>query len=215
MIRITGGEWRGREIRIPRSGVRPTQDRLRLAVFSSLGDAVVGARVLELFAGSGAFGLEALSRGAAFAAWIEKDGRVYPVLKANIEALVGRGDRGRARTIRGDALDPAALARAGREFDLVFADPPYETTRERAILPALLALVRDARVLRAGGLLVFEQAAGRDPAAGADGWELLRDREVGDSRWTIHRRTADGLGCAAAAAHEGEGFDSRPSVGES
>ena len=191
MIRITGGEWRGREIRVPPAGVRPTQDRLRLGVFSSLGDAVGGARVLDLFAGSGAFGLEALSRGAAFAAWIEKDGRVYPVLKANVEAMCGRGGRDRARTIRGDALDAATLAQAGEAFDLAFADPPYEATRERDLLPRLLSLLRESPALRPGGLLIFEQAAGRGEPPAADGWELLRDREVGDSRWTIHRRMSD------------------------
>jgi len=107
-IRITAGEWRGRLLRVPRGDVRPAQDRVRLAVFSSLADRVPGARVLDLFAGTGAYGLEALSRGAAAATWVENDRRVLAVLRENVEALCGPGVIGQSQ----DGVDAVRQNRA-------------------------------------------------------------------------------------------------------
>ena len=191
-MRITGGEWGGRQIRVPKSGVRPSQDRLRQALFSSLGAAVSGARVLDLFAGSGALGLEALSRGAAFACWVEQDMRTFATLCENVRALNG-GDRSRALCVRGDATDLRALARTGRVFDLVLADPPYEPGARAGVLAQLLEALAASPLLAPDGLLMFEQSAGEPPAV-SPAWDLLRDRAMGGSRWLLYRR------CAAPSA---------------
>ncbi|HET8592654.1 MAG TPA: RsmD family RNA methyltransferase [Solirubrobacterales bacterium] len=115
-LRITGGELRGRRLKVPRGDVRPTTERVREAVFSILGE-VSGARVLDLFCGSGALAVEALSRGAAEATLVDSDPRTA---RDNLEAL---GLEERARTVRSDAA--RFLGRAEqRSFDLVLCDPP-------------------------------------------------------------------------------------------
>lgn len=121
-VRILAGRWKGRRLDV--SGqARPTSGRAREALFDILQDSVVGIRVLDLYAGSGAIGLEALSRGAAEAVFVESDRRA---LESNIERL--RPDAETARILPGDARRATEmLAREGRQFDFVFADPPYES----------------------------------------------------------------------------------------
>ena len=122
-MRIIAGEWRGRRLLAPAgSAVRPTTDRIRESWFSILGDTVRGASVLDLFAGSGALGLEALSRGATSAVFVERSRKTIRILEQNLEALeVGH----RARIVAGDAL--AFVRRLGPgDFDLCLADPPYD-----------------------------------------------------------------------------------------
>lgn len=126
-LRIVAGEFRGRRIRVPTAGVRPTADRVREAWMSIVLPSLDGARVADLCAGSGALGLEALSRGAAHCDFVEKDAKVRRVLEENIAAL-GLGDR--ATVHRGDAI--AFLEKTPRShptppFDVAFADPPYES----------------------------------------------------------------------------------------
>lgn len=122
-MRIVAGKWRGRRIEAPAGdGVRPTLDRVREAWMSILHPDIPGARVVDLFAGSGALGLEALSRGAASADLVEKNPRSIRVIAANIETL-GAGDD--ASIVRKDAI--LFVERLDeRTFDLAFADPPYE-----------------------------------------------------------------------------------------
>jgi len=135
-VRIVAGEWRGRQIRAPDDDtVRPTADRVREAWLSIIGTEVVGARVLDLFAGSGALGLESLSRGAAIAEFVDVSRRSLDALRANIETL-GAGDR--AIIHRGDALRFAAGLPAGA-FDVAFADPPYKLGLGQAIADQWLA----------------------------------------------------------------------------
>jgi 16S rRNA (guanine966-N2)-methyltransferase len=140
-VRVAGGELRGRRLRAPR-GQRPTTERVREAVFSILGD-VGGARVLDLFCGSGALAIEALSRGASMAVLLDTDPRTA---RANIEAL---GLGGRAEAVRADAcrwLD----RRAGEPFDLILCDPPYGLDdRNRDLLSSLVpgALAPEGRVV--------------------------------------------------------------------
>ncbi len=186
-LRITGGEWRGRVLRAPRAGVRPTQDRLRQSLFSSLGEFPAGARVLDLFAGTGALGFEALSRGAASACWVEADAKTFAVLQENVRQLCAGDDRP-ARCLRGDALSLARLLGPGAEFDLVLADPPYE--RAADILPALLDLLAGAGLVRLGGLLSFEAPATAHPVP-HPAWSLARDRIMGNSRLLLYRREDD------------------------
>ena len=134
-MRIVAGEFGGRRLVAPKGDIaRPTQDRVREAWFSILGDAVEGARVLDLFAGSGALGLEALSRGAVSVDFVEKARPSLLALEANIETL-GVGSVAKIR--KGDALKFAEGLDTGT-YDLVFADPPYDLGAG----PKLVALFR-------------------------------------------------------------------------
>ncbi|MCW2949305.1 MAG: rsmD, partial [Thermoleophilia bacterium] len=123
-MRIVAGEFRGRRLAAVRGAdVRPTSDRVREAVFSILGD-IEGACVLDLFAGTGAMGLEALSRGSSEATFVEIDRQAHEVVRRNIDATVS-GDTRRTTLIKGDAERVVrSLALAGERFDLVFFDPP-------------------------------------------------------------------------------------------
>ena len=122
-MRIVGGEWGGRRLEAPRGReTRPTTDRVREAWLAALQAELPGAAVLDLFAGSGALGLEALSRGAAHATVVESAPAALAALRANVEAL-GAGDR--ARVVRGDAMRFLHRLAAEERFDLTLADPPY------------------------------------------------------------------------------------------
>lgn len=121
-MRIVGGRWRGRAIEAPRDArVRPTADKVREAWMGIVGPHIAGARVLDLFAGSGALGLEALSRGAETADFVENDAGALRALGANVDRLAAGGA---ARVRRADALRFAESLEAGA-YDLAFADPPY------------------------------------------------------------------------------------------
>lgn len=124
MTRIVAGAWGGRVLQVPRSGTRPTSERVREAVFSTLDSlgAISGARVLDIYAGSGALGLEALSRGATRAVLVDSARGAAQVLRANVGAL-GAGNR--ARVVCGDATRFVGSLGASEVFDLVFIDPPY------------------------------------------------------------------------------------------
>ncbi len=147
-MRIIAGERRGRPLRGPRrGGVRPTGAYLREAVFNVLAARIGGARVLDLFAGTGAMGLEALSRGAAAATFVDRD---VATVAANVVRL---GFRDRATIIRGDAARALArLGAAGRRFDVIYADPPYAGDVARRTVEAVAA----ARILAPGGVLLVE-----------------------------------------------------------
>ncbi len=124
-MRITSGKARGITLRSPRGdSTRPATDAARQAVFSSLAGAVEGAEVLDLFAGTGAYGLEAVSRGASGVVFVESDARAVECLKANISAVLKAVGGGSARTVRADCFSLKA-AQLGGVPDIVFADPPY------------------------------------------------------------------------------------------
>lgn len=183
-VRVTGGSLSRREIRVPK-GIRPTQDKVRAAIFNSLGAAAAGARVLDLYAGSGAFGIEAWSRGAMSVCWVESDRRALSVLKENVAALCGAGP---GRVVR--QADVAAFLRGGgtgEAFDIVLADPPYDREGERRQLDAVLLALEGGGILAPGGILVFEQSAG-EPVPERPEWEVLRDRTYGDTRVLMFRR---------------------------
>jgi 16S rRNA (guanine966-N2)-methyltransferase len=171
-VRVVAGEFKGRRLRMPRGApTRPTADRVREALFSMLGD-VTGARVLDLYAGSGALGIEALSRGAATAVFVERDARAAAAIRANLDAV------GVEAEISGqDAL--AYLTRADGVFDLVFCDPPYDCGPRIAgplaeRLPALLS--EAARIVT--------ESDKRKPLELP--FPLLRERTYGDTRIAIH-----------------------------
>lgn len=183
-MRIVAGEFRGRNLVAPKSmDVRPTTDRLRESLFNILAhaydDIVVGARVLDLFAGTGALGLEAVSRGAAYALFIEEGVEGRGLVRQNIEAL---GLTGRTKLFRRDAtkLGPAGTV---DPFQLVFADPPYG----RGLGEKALASAVDGGWIAPGGLVVLEEEAAA-VIAPVDGLERLETRQSGDTQLLFYRR---------------------------
>ena len=178
-MRIIAGHFRGRSLEAPRgSATRPTGDRVREALFSMLASRVgsfEGLRIADLYAGSGALGLEALSRGAASAIFVEADGSAQAAIKANA-AKLGVADR--VRILGGSAL---ALPRS-EPFDLIFADPPYTPGSGSGIVKA----VSNAGWLAAGGWMSVE--TDRREAVEPASYEIEVEREIGRTRITLLRR---------------------------
>ncbi len=171
-MRIIAGTWGGRRISAPAGrATRPTTDRVRESWMSTVAAALPGARVLDLFAGSGVLGLEALSRGAEHATFVERAPAALRVLAANIAAL-GAGDR--TEVVRQDALRYAGNLTAAARFDLAFADPPYG----EGAADALLRLFAERPFAR---LLAVEHAV-RDPVPELEG---ARTRRYGDTALTF------------------------------
>jgi 16S rRNA (guanine966-N2)-methyltransferase len=175
-MRVIAGQWGGRRLRAPAgAGTRPTSDRVREALFSVLGGRVEGARVLDLFAGSGALGLEALSRGAAEATFVDSAPAAIRVVRANLEAFGADAEvrRADARRFLGGA------SAAARQYDLVFLDPPYRLAGSlgselTATLPAVLA----------PGAAVVAESDRRAPLE--LGLPILDERRYGDTLIRIH-----------------------------
>jgi len=189
-IRITGGLWRGRLLDVPKKGVRPTQDRVRSAVFSSLQNIVPGASVLDLFAGTGAFGLEALSRGAAFACFVENDRSVLAYLRDNVSRLTGGKDAetGEFLIIRDDAVNFLMHSPDDRKTDIIFADPPYDAGGEWS--KKILFHLSHRSILSKKGYLIIESGA-KSPLIEADGWDVYWERVYGETRICIYRLKKD------------------------
>ncbi len=183
-VRIIAGAFRGRPVQAPRGrATRPTSDRVREALFSILGD-VTDLEVLDLFAGSGALGLEALSRGARSVVFVDEARAALGALRANV---TGFGVEARARIVPGDARGALRrLAREERRFELVFLDPPYADRGAADLLEALAT----TGVLAPGAWIVLEHAA-RDAAPGApalpEGLEARFMRAYGDTALTFYR----------------------------
>ncbi|MET0295489.1 MAG: 16S rRNA (guanine(966)-N(2))-methyltransferase RsmD [Phenylobacterium sp.] len=180
-MRIVSGEFRGKTLAAPAgSATRPTSDRARQAIFNILEHApwspgVRGRRVLDLFAGSGALGLEALSRGADFCLFVETDEDARGAIRENVEAM---GLFGRTRVHRRDATQLGVRPGAdGPPFELVFLDPPYG----KGLGEAALARLADGGWLGEGATVVFERGAGEAPLQ-AEGYEQLDARDYGAAR---------------------------------
>ncbi len=175
-FRIIGGDWRRRRLSFPaRPGVRPTGDRVRETLFNWLQAVIAGARCLDLFAGSGALGLEALSRGAGGVTFVDRD----PVLVTAIEDhLRHLGGAGRARCVVADAL--AFLDAGGGPWDIVFLDPPFDAG---LLAPAVARL--DKGLLAPEARIYLELAAAAPlPPLPAE-WTLLRDARAGNVRYHL------------------------------
>lgn len=179
-VRIIGGRWRGTRLPVADAeGLRPTSDRTRETLFNWLAPVLPGARVLDLFAGSGALGLEALSRGAREALLVERD----PTLADALVAVVGRLDASdHATVVRADAVALLGAPLHGR-FDIVFLDPPFAA---RLREPAIAAL---GPWLAPDAWLYIEAPAGVPLAPGPD-WTLHREGTTRDSRHALYRRVA-------------------------
>ena len=178
-VRIIGGVWRGRKLRFPPgvAGLRPTPDRVRETLFNWLKDDVPGSRCLDLYAGSGALGFEALSRGAREVVFVDHEPRVAKYL-ADTLALLGSGAGSVQRVDAETYLRGAAAA-----FDLVFLDPPFDARR----LPALIARLDTGRTVRPGGLVYLESPAAEGEPALPPGWQLHRSKRAGEVGYHLAR----------------------------
>ena len=182
-VRVIGGAWKRSKLPVAdRPGLRPTPDRVRVTLFNWLGQTLAGWRCVDAFAGSGALGFEAASRGAAQVVLIERD----PVLVASLTATRQRLGAESVRIERADALQWLARAPAG-SFDVVFLDPPFDSP---LLAPALAAA---ARVVAAGGFVYAEGPAPVDPPALAGaGLEPWRAGRAGAVRFELLRKAAPG-----------------------
>lgn len=171
-LRIAGGQHRSRLINCPAKGVRPTTNRVKEALFSAIGRELDGLSVLDLFAGSGNLGIEALSRGAAHATFVEQDRRHAAVISANLSRL---GLEAQSEVI----ISPAAsfIKHCSGSFDLIFMDPPYDKALACQTAPLVY------RLLKTGGLLIIEHSPNEKIEMNA--W---KSRSYGDSVITYVRR---------------------------
>ena len=186
-LRIIGGRHRGRRLPVPdHRGLRPTTDRVRETLFNWLQPAITGARCLDLFAGSGALGLEAASRGAAHVVMLERAGAVARQLAVNAATL----GEDRIQVIHTDAL--RWLNHDARPFDIIFVDPPFA---DGLLAPACQALDQQ-RWLAAGALVYLEWSARAPIPALPTGWELTRKKKAGEVHCALARTDAETSGAA-------------------
>lgn len=189
-LRIVAGMWRSRVLEIADvAGLRPTPERVRETLFNWLSLNIVGARCLDLFAGTGALGLEALSRGASEVVFVEKSAVALAALRRHIATLDAKG----ATVYAGDAF--AYLAGVGeKRFDIVFLDPPFADDA----LGELCRLLADRGVLSPRGRLYLEQDRARELPGLPPGWSVLKNKTAGNVRYAL---VAPGTG-----SMQGEGF---------
>jgi 16S rRNA (guanine966-N2)-methyltransferase len=177
-VRIIGGEWRSRLITFPAAlHLRPTPDRVRETVFNWLGQDMAGKNCLDLFAGSGAMGFEAASRGADQVTMVESNRDVIEALKKSAEKL----EPGRIELVEMDA--PSFVASCGRRFDIIFLDPPYSFR----LLPKLLPVLHSH--LASGGIVYMED---RDPMNPDGGWRVWRQGRAGNVRYQLLKSEVNG-----------------------
>ena len=171
-MRVIAGSAGGLQLKVPRAGVRPTMDRVKAAIFSSLGEKVIGARVLDLFAGAGGLGIEAMSRGAASAVFVESNRTAARTIERNLQIARVTG-----RVQSRDVFDFVKYATG--DFDIIFADPPYQAAPgDKAYTDLLLSNPRIPALLALDGVLVLEkQPAERLPEHYR--WKVVRKRRYG------------------------------------
>ena len=169
-LRIIGGTWRGRRLRFPpQEEIRPTPDRVRETLFNWLGPRVVGTRCLDLFAGSGALGLEALSRGAAEVTFVERDGVAVRELRARLTEWGAVG----GQVEHMDAV--RFLGSSARPFEIVFLDPPFAS----GLLPRVAALLEDQHWLSANALIYVETDATAGLPELPAMWQITKTKQAG------------------------------------
>lgn len=182
-MRIIGGEFKSRLISMPKGvDIRPTQDKVREAIFNILGD-MAGKRVLELFGGSGAFGIEAISRGARHVTFVDNNSRCIGAITANLESL--EIDNSRCDVIRADALKVfPKLLRRDEKFDIIFMDPPYY----RELAKKCLINADSYDILSPIGLIVVEHFKKDILPTGLKTLLFNQERRYGDTVMTIFKR---------------------------
>ena len=169
---------------MPGTECRPTQDKVRSALYSMIGPRIEGARFLDLFACSGAVGLDALSRGAAQVCWVESDRRALLVLKENVERIYGRYKTqpgcAELRFGGGDALSFLEKTLETGPFDIIFADPPYDRDGRKAWLAKMLDILAAGKLLAEGGLFIMEQSTDEELVS-RDAWALVKNKAYGST----------------------------------
>lgn len=168
-MRITAGKDKGRSIRVSKKGIRPTKGIVRQAIFNVIGDMICGASVLDLFAGSGALGIEAISRGARFCTFIERSPKI---LFENLRNLLILNN---TKVLSGD-FRPALKRLKGNKFDIVFIDPPYRSN----YLGIALKLIREKGLLNDGGMIVAEHPF-KEPLKIPDGYLIVKEKRFGNT----------------------------------
>ncbi len=183
-MRVIAGQAGGIQLEVPETDIRPTMDRVKAAIFSSLGELVIGARVLDLFAGTGALALEALSRGAASAMLVESDKRALAAIENNFRKT---GLQGRVRSQ--DVFDFLTHSSTAETYDLIFADPPYDKSKLGDAFTKLL--LRNDNLparLTSAGLFILEKRPGeRLPTS--ELWEVVRQKTYGATETLFLRKT--------------------------
>jgi 16S rRNA (guanine966-N2)-methyltransferase len=173
-MRVIAGSAGGIRLEVPRRGVRPTMDRVKAAIFSSLGEAIIGARVLDLFAGSGALGIEALSRGAASVIFVEDDRESAEAIEKNLAKTKLKG-----RIQRQDVFDFLRQQSNTDKFEIMFADPPYEKAKHgESCSEKLLRNELLPQLLELGGIFVLEKSPGKT-LPDMQFWRVLRHKKYG------------------------------------
>ena len=183
-MRVIAGRAGGIQLDVPKTDIRPTMDRVKAAIFSSLGDMVIGARVLDLFAGTGALGLEALSRGATSAMFVESDKRAIAAIESNLRKTSSEG-----RVRSQDVFDFLTHSSTAETYDLIFADPPYDKSKlGDAFTKLLLRNVNLPGRLTSAGLFILEKRPGeRLPTS--ELWEVIRQKTYGATETLFLRKT--------------------------
>ena len=173
-MRVIAGTAGGIQLTVPETTVRPTMDRVKAAIFSSLGERIIGARVLDLFAGTGGLGIEALSRGAASALFVEENRAAVRAIEQN---FIRTKVRGQVRLQEVFAF--LESARPNERFDVIFADPPYEKTKTGGeFTRLLLANPQLAALLEPSGVFVLEKRPGEELVA-PELWRIRRAKTYG------------------------------------
>jgi 16S rRNA (guanine966-N2)-methyltransferase len=180
-LRIIGGRWRGRRLQVPESeGLRPTPDRVRETLFNWLQPYIAGARCLDLFAGTGALCLEALSRGAARVVMVEQAPAVAEQLRRHVETLQAE----HAEVVRADAVE--FLQQAPQAFDIVFLDPPFRSD----LIARCAALVETRGWIKPGGLVYIEAPSVVEALPIPASWALIRSKRAGQVGYHLARKPA-------------------------
>lgn len=175
-LRIIGGEWRSRQLPIPDvEGLRPTTDRVRETVFNWLNFEVPGARCLDLFCGSGALGLEALSRGAKECTFVELNKGVAQQIQQNLHTL----NAPHGKVVHSDAL--TFLQGLGEAFDLIFLDPPFRKGLLDLVIPRL-----NAGWVKPGGHIYIERETEKDIDQLPDNWQLVKEKTAGQLTFSLY-----------------------------
>jgi 16S rRNA (guanine966-N2)-methyltransferase len=173
-MRVIAGSAGGIQLNVPKQGVRPTMDRVKAAIFSSLGDQIIGAAVLDLFAGAGGLGIEALSRGASSAFFVEEDRQAIVSIEKNLQKTKLTG-----RTRREDVFEFLGHVNSKEKFEIIFADPPYEKTKSgERFTEKLLSNEFLPQLLKPGGVFVLEKQPG-EVLPEAPFWSVSRQKTYG------------------------------------
>jgi len=186
-MRVIAGSAGGIRLAVPKSGVRPTMDRVKAAIFSSLGEAVIGARVLDLFAGSGALGIEALSRGAASAIFVEDERQSTQAIEKNLAKT-----NLKARVRQQDVFDFLRQRSNPEKFEIIFADPPSEKFQHgKSYTEKLLNNEDLPQLLESDGIFVLEKWPGEDLPE-SEFWRVVRQKAYGATEVLFLTRSAFG-----------------------